>query len=82
MRHALFNTTAGQMTELMLGFFDVIPEPLLMVFDLQELELLMCGLSTFDMEDWKDHTLYMGLFLDDGPTQELTTKSRRQNVPC
>jgi len=67
MRHALFNTTEGQMTELVLGFFDVIPEPLLTVFDFQELELLMCGLSTFDMDDWMDNTQYMGLFHDEGP---------------
>ena len=37
-----------QLNELLLGFFDVIPEPLLTVFDFQELELLMCGLPEID----------------------------------
>ena len=45
---------------LLLGFFDVIPEPLLTVFDFQELELLMCGLPQIDLEDWKEHTEYSG----------------------
>jgi len=49
-----------QLTELLLGFFDVIPEPLLTVFDFQELELLMCGLPNIDMEDWKNNTIYTG----------------------
>jgi E3 ubiquitin-protein ligase NEDD4 len=50
----------NQLTELLLGFFDVIPEPLLTVFDFQELELLMCGLPNIDMDDWKANTLYTG----------------------
>jgi HECT-domain (ubiquitin-transferase) len=49
-----------QLNELLLGFYDVIPEPLLTVFDFQELELLMCGLPVIDMKDWKSHTEYSG----------------------
>jgi hypothetical protein len=46
-----------QLNELMLGFSDVIPEPLLTIFDFQELlELLMCGLPEIDMEDWKQNS--------------------------
>lgn len=41
-------------------FFDVIPEPLLTIFDFQELELLMCGLPNIEVEDWKKHTEYSG----------------------
>jgi hypothetical protein len=38
--------------ELLLDFFDVIPEPLLTIFDFPELELLMwCGLPKIDMAD-------------------------------
>jgi hypothetical protein len=51
-----------QMNELLLGFFDVIPEPLLTVFDFQELELLMCGLPEINMEDWMENTEYAGDF--------------------
>jgi len=51
-----------QLTELLLGFFDVIPEPLLTIFDYQELELLMCGLPVIDVDDWMTNTNYTGSF--------------------
>ena len=51
-----------QITELLLGFYDVIPESLLTVFDYQELELMMCGLPSIDMADWAKHTKYAGTF--------------------
>ena len=43
---------------LLLGFFDVIPEPALSVFDHQELELILCGLPHLDMADWEANTIY------------------------
>jgi len=60
-----------QMNELLLGFFDVIPEPLLTIFDFQELELLMCGLPSIDMEDWQEHTEYSGEYDEEGPNHEV-----------
>ena len=62
LKFRLIGRVKKQSTELLLGFFDVIPEPLLTVFDFQELELLMCGLPKIDMPDWKEHTEYMGDF--------------------
>merc|ERR1711862_931736 len=62
LKFRLIGRVKKQCTELLLGFFDVIPEPLLTVFDFQELELLMCGLPKIDMEDWKENTEYMGEF--------------------
>jgi len=59
-KYRLMGRVRTQMTELLLGFFDIIPEPLLTVFDFQELELLMCGLPVIDMEDWKANTEYAG----------------------
>ena len=61
MKYRMLDMTKVQMAELLLGFFDVIPEPLLTVFDFQELELLMCGLPTIDVDDWMANTLYSGL---------------------
>lgn len=60
-----------QLTELLLGFFDVIPEPLLTVFDFQELELVMCGMPTIDMEDWKANTEYSGYYEQLGEEHEV-----------
>ena len=54
-----------QVNELLLGFYDVIPESLLTVFDYQELELMMCGLPSIDMTDWVNNTIYAGKFEGD-----------------
>jgi HECT-domain (ubiquitin-transferase) len=44
------------------GFYDVVPEPLLAVFDFQEVELLFHGLPNIDMDDWMRNTEYTGEF--------------------
>jgi hypothetical protein len=60
LKYKLMDHVKMQLNELLLGFFDVIPEPLLTIFDFQELELLMCGLPEIDMPDWEEHTEYSG----------------------
>ncbi|CAO2636268.1 E3 ubiquitin-protein ligase NEDD4 [Lemmus lemmus] len=40
------------------GFFELIPQDLIKIFDENELELLMCGLGDVDVSDWKEHTKY------------------------
>lgn len=60
LKYRMLDRVKPQLNELLLGFFDVIPEPLLTVFDFQELELLMCGLPEIDLDDWKLHTEYSG----------------------
>lgn len=60
MNYRLLDCVKPQLNELLLGFFDVIPEPLLTIFDFQELELIMCGLPEIDIDDWMEHTEYSG----------------------
>jgi len=60
LRYRLMDRVKPQMKQLLIGFFDVIPEPLLTVFDFQELELLMCGLPSIDLADWMENTQYTG----------------------
>jgi hypothetical protein len=67
LKYRMMDRVKTQLNELLLGFFDVIPEPLLTVFDFQELELLMCGLPEIDMEDWMVHTEYSGEYEEVGP---------------
>ena len=62
LRYRMFNRTRAQLLELLKGFYDVVPEPLLAVFDFQELELLLHGLPNIDMDDWTRHTEYTGEF--------------------
>jgi hypothetical protein len=66
-KYRMLDRVRPQMNELLLGFFDVIPEPLLTVFDFQELELLMCGLPEIDMDDWMENTEYCGDYESCGP---------------
>lgn len=40
------------------GFYEIIPRRLISIFDEQELELLVAGLPTIDIEDLKSNTEY------------------------
>lgn len=62
LKYKMLNRCKLQITELMLGFFDIIPEPALTVFDPNELELILCGLPTIDMDDWTNNSKYTGYF--------------------
>lgn len=66
LKYRMLDRVKPQLNELLLGFFDVIPEPLLTIFDFQELELLMCGMPVIDMDDWCEHTEYSGEYDDIG----------------
>jgi hypothetical protein len=61
LKYRLLNRTKTQLSELLLGFFDIIPEPALTVFDANELELILCGLPDIDVSDWKKNTKYSGM---------------------
>jgi hypothetical protein len=50
MKHRLQSSIAKPLLSLLNGFYEVVPETLLSVFDFQELELLLHGLPTIDME--------------------------------
>jgi E3 ubiquitin-protein ligase NEDD4 len=71
LKYRMLDHVKAQLTELLLGFFEVIPEPLLTIFDSQELELLMCGLPEIDIDDWRENTEYSGAFEDTGGYHEV-----------
>lgn len=66
LKYRLLERTKSQLTELLLGFFDIIPEQALTVFDANELELILCGLPDIDMRDWMENTQYSGLYSSKG----------------
>lgn len=70
LKYRMLGRVKKQLNQLLLGFYDVIPEPLLTIFDFQELELLMCGLPEIDMNDWMENTEYSGRFETSGPAHE------------
>lgn len=69
--YRMLNRTKAQLTEILLGFFDIIPEPALTVLDANELELILCGLPEIDMEDWKLHTNYSGIYEGKGGKSQV-----------
>uniref|UniRef100_A0A1Q3EUN0 E3 ubiquitin-protein ligase n=1 Tax=Culex tarsalis TaxID=7177 RepID=A0A1Q3EUN0_CULTA len=52
----------SQMQSFLDGFGSLVPLHLLKIFDENELELLMCGIQSIDVNDWKRNTLYKGDF--------------------
>jgi len=46
----------AQFLSLSKGFYELIPQHLLRPFDERELELIICGLGSIDVDDWKRNT--------------------------
>ena len=66
LRHITLDRHNLQLSCFLHGFDEVIPTSLLSVFDAPELELLLCGLPTIDLADWKKHTTYRGVYKKPG----------------
>ena len=49
-----------QMSSFLKGFEDVVPLSYIKLFDEVELELLISGVGSIDVKDWKDNTEYSG----------------------
>ena len=55
-KYRILDRVAEQTKYFLSGFYDVIEEPLLSVFDFQELELLLCGVPAIDVSDWMNNS--------------------------
>ncbi len=58
----MLTSIESQVQWLLRGFYEIVPPDLLSVFDYQELDLLLCGLPEIDVEDWRSHTEYLGVY--------------------
>uniref|UniRef100_A0A8C1Z8U6 E3 ubiquitin-protein ligase n=1 Tax=Cyprinus carpio TaxID=7962 RepID=A0A8C1Z8U6_CYPCA len=56
-----------QMTAFREGFYELIPQDLIKIFDENELELLMCGLGDVDVNDWRENTKYKNSYSPNHP---------------
>eukprot|EP00054_Salpingoeca_dolichothecata_P029140 m.226761 g.226761 ORF g.226761 m.226761 type:complete len:1258 (-) comp26405_c0_seq3:76-3849(-) len=56
----LYRSTERQMNAFIRGFHEIIPRAEILRFNPRELELLVCGTPTFDLADWRGHTMYEG----------------------
>ena len=54
----LYDTIKPQVKALLKGFYQIIPQKLISIFNYRELELVISGLPTIDIKDWKKNTLY------------------------
>ena len=48
----------SQIKSFLEGFYEIIPKELISIFNEQELELLICGLPTIDIDNLKANTEY------------------------
>lgn len=61
----LFKSVQQQLEQFLGGFYEVLPQNLVCVFNYQELELLLCGLPRIDTKDWQANTRYAGDYNED-----------------
>jgi len=46
------------MNHFLAGFYEFVPLNLLQMFNEVQLEQLMCGIGTIDVNDWQENTIY------------------------
>ncbi|KAI5611356.1 E3 ubiquitin-protein ligase NEDD4 [Silurus asotus] len=68
MQWRFVNRVQKQMSAFKEGFYELIPQDLIKIFDENELELLMCGLGDVDVNDWRENTKYKNGY---GPNQPV-----------
>ena len=54
----LYDTIKLQIDALLKGFYSIIPQNLISIFNHRELELVISGLPTINISDWKNNTIY------------------------
>ncbi|XP_021441922.2 E3 ubiquitin-protein ligase NEDD4-like isoform X1 [Oncorhynchus mykiss] len=67
MQWRFVNRILKQMTAFKEGFYELIPQDLIKIFDENELELLMCGLGDVDVNDWRENTKYKNGYCPNQP---------------
>ncbi|KAG6598004.1 putative HECT E3 ubiquitin ligase [Phytophthora cinnamomi] len=56
-RYVLFESVADQMYAFLKGLYEIIPRDMLMTFDAEEFDYLLCGSPEIDVTDWEAHTV-------------------------
>ncbi|RHY33978.1 hypothetical protein DYB32_001254 [Aphanomyces invadans] len=57
LRYLMLDRCSAQLHHLLTGLFEIIPQEMLMVFDYQELELVLCGVPDIDVADWRANSV-------------------------
>lgn len=56
-RHTLFESVSSQLYAFLKGLYEGIPQELLLIFDPEELDYLLCGSDEIDVDEWENHTI-------------------------
>ncbi|RLN36745.1 hypothetical protein BBO99_00001719 [Phytophthora kernoviae] len=56
-RYVLFESVADQLHAFLTGLYEVIPRELLLIFDPEEFDYLLCGSPEIDVTDWQTHAV-------------------------
>ena len=67
-KYHVLGSVSQQLLAFLTALYEAIPEGLLKLFDYQELELLMCGVPSIDLPDWRKHTDFR-FFTENFPTE-------------
>eukprot|EP00617_Octactis_speculum_P008634 CAMPEP_0185796510 /NCGR_PEP_ID=MMETSP1174-20130828/161123_1 /TAXON_ID=35687 /ORGANISM="Dictyocha speculum, Strain CCMP1381" /LENGTH=456 /DNA_ID=CAMNT_0028491883 /DNA_START=671 /DNA_END=2041 /DNA_ORIENTATION=+ len=70
-RWHLVDAVDAQLWHLLRGLYTVIPWDLLLLWDHAELEFIICGTQSIDVDDWRRHTEYVGGFSSLGDAHEI-----------
>jgi hypothetical protein len=65
-QHKVLTSVEAQVWHLLQGFYEVIPASLVGVFDHAELNYLLSGIQEVDVNDWRRHTSYHGVYARQG----------------
>ncbi|DAZ95169.1 TPA: hypothetical protein N0F65_012423, partial [Lagenidium giganteum] len=55
-QYMVFESVSAQLYVFLKGIYEVVPPNLLMQFDHEELDYLLCGSDAIDVQDWEQHT--------------------------
>jgi hypothetical protein len=78
-KYRLFYRTQKQIAALLKGFYELIPLDIIIPLDYNELKLLMHGIKTYDINDWKLNTLYQGEFSNLNNVEQITNFFNQDN---
>jgi E3 ubiquitin-protein ligase HUWE1 len=59
-QYRLYASIKEQIENLLAGFYEIIPQDLVAIFNEQELELLISGTPDIDVDEWRSATEYNG----------------------
>jgi hypothetical protein len=67
LRYWLLDSVSPQLSQFLVGVFEIVPRSLLSVFDFQELELVLYGVPQLDVDEWRRATVYRGCYSPSHP---------------